>query len=90
MYERRTEPRPKVEVPVWLEGPSGLLRCMLSNLSLRGGEIDVSIEIALPKQFVLRLTQDGKIRRGCSVVWRRGARVGISFFRLAEVKPTPV
>jgi hypothetical protein len=65
-----------------MEGPHRLLPCVLSNISLRGGEITVSPEIALPKQFALRLTEDGKIRRGCNVMWRKDDRVGISFFRL--------
>jgi hypothetical protein len=73
-----------VEVPAWLEGPSGPLPCVLTNISLRGGELQISPHIALPKQFVLRLTEDGKIRRGCSVIWIQESRVGVRFFRLVE------
>jgi hypothetical protein len=83
MYERRKEERANIELPVWMEAPERLLPCTLQNISLRGGEVVVSPDIALPKEFALRLTQDGKIRRGCKVVWRRGDRVGVSFFRLA-------
>jgi hypothetical protein len=85
MYERRVEPRTKIQVPVWMEGPSKrLFPCTLSNISMRGGEITISVEIALPKQFALRLTEDGKIRRGCNVIWRNGDRVGVSFFKLVD------
>jgi hypothetical protein len=86
MYERRREERAQVQLPAWMEAPNRLLPCVLSNLSLRGGEITVSPEIALPKQFALRLTEDGKIRRGCNVMWRKDDRVGISFFRLAATE----
>jgi hypothetical protein len=85
MYERRVEPRTNVEVSVWMEGGSTrLLPCTLTNLSLRGGEVVLPPEVAIPKQFAIRLTKDGKIRRGCHVRWREGARVGVSFFRLVE------
>jgi hypothetical protein len=86
MYERRKEGRSKVQVPVWMEAPSRLLPCTLQNLSLRGGEVVVAPDIELPKKFAIRLTEDGKIRRGCSVVWRKDDRVGVSFFRLAETE----
>jgi hypothetical protein len=88
MYERRMEERAQVHLPAWMEGPNRLLPCVLSNLSWRGGEITVSPDIAVPKQFALRLTEDGKIRRGCNVVWRRDDRVGISFFRLETATPS--
>lgn len=87
MLERRKEERSQIELPVWLEGPSQLISCTLHNISLRGGEVAVSADIALPKQFALRLTKDGKIRRGCNVVWRRGHRVGVSFFQLSGPLP---
>lgn len=90
MYERRIEPRTKLQVPVWMEGPSGrIFPCVLSSISMRGGEITISSDLALPKQFALRLTEDGKIRRGCNVIWRAGERVGVSFFRLAETQRAP-
>jgi hypothetical protein len=84
--ERRQEFRQPTEVPVWIEGPSGLLPCVLSNISMRGGQLSVSLDLALPKQFVLRLTQDGAIRRGCTVIWRKADRVGISFFKIEAAK----
>jgi hypothetical protein len=87
--ERRKEGRQAVSVPVWIEGPASLIPSTLSNLSLRGGEVHVSVDLALPKQFTLRLTQDGKIRRGCSLVWREGSRVGVEFFKLKEKPRRP-
>jgi hypothetical protein len=82
--ERRRENRQAVVVPVWIEGPASLIPCTLTNLSLRGGELGVSIDLALPKQFALRLTEDGKIRRGCTLIWRTGSRVGVNFFQLTK------
>ena len=84
MSERRVEPRTKIQIPVWMEAPSKLLPCILSNISMRGGEVLVSRDIALPTRFALRLTQDGTIRRGCNVAWREGDRVGVTFFRLSN------
>lgn len=81
MGERRIENRTALEVAVWLEGPSkNLLSCCLTNMSLRGGELIISPDIALPKKFPLLLARDSKIKRGCDVIWRRGDRVGVRFF----------
>jgi hypothetical protein len=74
-----------------MEGPSKqIFPCVLSNISLRGGEIWISPDIALPKEFVIRLTEDGKIRRGCNLAWRAGERAGVSFFRVVETARSPV
>lgn len=74
-------------VPVWIEGPASLIPCTMSNISMRGRRLGISNDLALPKQFTLRLTQDGQIRRGCSVIWRNAEQIGVSFFRLAAVAP---
>jgi hypothetical protein len=83
--ERRKEARQAVTVPVWIEGQFSLIPCSMSNISMRGAQLDVSRDLALPKQFGLRLTEDGQIRRGCNVIWRTEGRVGVSFFRLAGI-----
>ena len=45
--------------------------------------VKVRRDTALPACFVLRLTKDGKISRGCTVVWREFNRTGVRFFQLS-------
>jgi hypothetical protein len=87
---RKYRRRP-MELPAWIETPGNdPLPCRLHNLSPEGAQISVSPDWALPPRFVLRLTPDGKLRRGCRLIWQKDGRIGVRFWALPEQKPALV
>ena len=76
--ETRKTPRRKVL-------DSGLIRfgdlsvpCVIRNLSEIGAALDAAPQNFVPDQFTLIVVRKKKIY-SCTVIWRKGARVGVSF-----------
>lgn len=53
--------------------------CVVWDLSDEGARIAAARANALPDVFALFLTHDGKSRRFCRAVWRRGGQLGLRF-----------
>jgi hypothetical protein len=88
LSESRKYARRPMDFPAWIETPrTQPLPCRLDNLSPEGAQISVHMDWALPARFVLRLTADGKLRRGCRVIWQKEGRIGVRFFALPDQKP---
>ena len=86
----RNVTREDVALPAWLEGrPGQLLQCTIASISNDGAQLAISPTFELPSRFALRLTEDGKVRRGCRVLWRNGNRTGVRFFALPGVNAVP-
>ncbi len=62
-----------------LDGGTARIACVLWDISEGGARIAAAHGNALPDVFGLFLTKDGKSRRFCQVVWRRGAQLGVRF-----------
>jgi len=58
---------------------SALGNCLMADVSATGARLEVEASEALPDQFILLLSRDGKVRRQCSVAWRSNNSVGIRF-----------
>jgi hypothetical protein len=58
---------------------SELQSCQIIDISGTGARLKVSLPEALPDQFLLLLSHDGKLYRHCSVVWRRNKAIGVQF-----------
>ena len=87
--EKRRHVRKDVVYPAWIEGRLGrLVECTVANASSSGAQLTVGAEVELPRRFVLNLTQDGSLSRGCHVMWRKGTKVGIQYYALP--KPTRI
>ncbi|MET3846062.1 PilZ domain-containing protein [Bradyrhizobium sp. OAE829] len=76
--EARSTPRRKVL-------DSGLMRfgdfcvpCVIRNLSEIGAALDAAPQSFIPDQFTLIVVRKKKIY-SCTVIWRKGARLGVSF-----------
>jgi hypothetical protein len=62
-----------------LDGGTARIPCVLWDISEGGARIAAAHGNALPDVFGLFLTKDGKSRRFCQVVWRRGSQLGVRF-----------
>ena len=58
---------------------SELQSCRIIDISGTGARLGVLQPEALPDEFLLLLSHDGKLSRLCSVVWRRDKSVGVQF-----------
>lgn len=79
--EQRKTKRTHRRQAAWvvLDGGGAKISCVLWDISEGGARIAAAHGNALPDVFGLFLTKDGKSRRFCQVVWRRGSQLGIRF-----------
>jgi len=79
--EQRKAKRAHRRQAAWvvLDGGSARISCVLWDISEGGARIAAAHGNALPDVFGLFLTKDGKSRRFCQVVWRRGSQLGVRF-----------
>jgi hypothetical protein len=52
--------------------------CIIRNLSVAGAALDISPQNPVPDNFTLIIVRKKTIH-SCRVIWRKGARVGVSF-----------
>ena len=57
--------------------------CEVTDMSATGATLHFKFLIELPQRFTLRLRQDGKVTRTCSITWDEGTQVGVVFERAA-------
>jgi hypothetical protein len=58
---------------------SELQSCRIIDVSGTGARLEGLHPEALPDQFRLLLSHDGRLYRLCSVVWRRDKEIGVQF-----------
>jgi hypothetical protein len=90
-YDNRKAPRKPLHYPVAIEmgGGENAQVCMLSDASDSGARLTLEYPDAVPETFLLRLSQDGRTKRKCHVVWRSEHQIGIEFQKEVPV-PEPV
>jgi len=89
--ESRRHIRRRVSIPAWLETSSGKpIPVTLANVSEEGAQLCVSPDFALPAIFVVHLTRDGTVKRGCRILWQKADRIGVRFFRLDAPDPPAI
>jgi hypothetical protein len=64
---------------VVLADGSLLENCRIIDISGTGARLEIKNLTAVPDQFALLLSYDGRLRRQCSVVWRSETAIGIEF-----------
>ncbi len=76
-----------------LDGGTAKVACVLWDISAGGARIAAAHGNALPDVFGLFLNRDGRSRRFCQVVWRRGTQLGVRFVDESvadiDLDPTP-
>ena len=79
--EQRKAKRTHRRQAAWvvLDGGMAKIPCVLWDISEGGARIAAAHGGALPDVFGLFLSKDGKSRRFCQVVWRRGRQLGVRF-----------
>lgn len=58
---------------------SALGACTMLDVSADGARLKLKASDALPEQFVLLLSRDGRLRRPCTVAWQLENTVGVGF-----------
>ena len=57
-----------------------IARCNVLDISAEGARLFLDKPIEnVPAEFVLRLSRNGKIERGCQLVWREQNEIGVHF-----------
>ena len=93
MAKQRTERGTRKSVRIDLHTPGFLIpapnapwiECTIIDVSANGVCHDVG-DLAVPKLFGLTFTSSGEVLRVCSLIWRRGDRVGARFVSVKELR----
>jgi hypothetical protein len=64
------------------------IECTIIDVSDKGVSLDVG-SLPVPDMFGLSFTARGEVLRVCSLVWRRGARIGARFLSAKELRQGP-
>ena len=77
--EARKSPRRRVLDTGLIRFGEFSVSCVLRNFSETGAALDASPRDFIPDQFTLIVVRKKKIY-SCTVIWRKGTRVGVSFY----------
>jgi hypothetical protein len=76
--DARKTPRRKVLDTGLIRFGDFSVACVIRNLSEIGAALDAAPQSFVPDQFTLIVVRKKKIY-SCTVIWRKGTRVGVSF-----------
>lgn len=80
---RKNPRRPIRHAARLLVDEKGTLRpCWIVDISDSGARLRLQSDCELPQRFHLLLTETGKARRDCRVVWRDGLILGVEFQKI--------
>jgi hypothetical protein len=79
-YRKRRRQPIRRAAAVALQAASTPVRCVIWDMSDGGARLAIARPTAeLPHAFRLLLTEDGRVRRNCEVVWTDDRFVGVKF-----------
>jgi hypothetical protein len=80
-YNARKSARHYVRQGARLIGADGAILgvCVMHDISATGACLGSKTPAALPDNFILLLSHDGRLRRQCAVVWRKENSLGVEF-----------
>jgi len=55
------------------------IECRISDISESGAKLEGRLKIELPQLLELLLTENGNVRRSCTVVWQVENELGVQF-----------
>ena len=86
--DNRQSPRVEIRYVAWIEMNDGvpIRDCIVRDISARGAKLGIitSTLKAIPNEFTLRLSPDGRVGHRCRVVWRSDENIGVTFLHTAE------
>jgi hypothetical protein len=53
--------------------------CTMLDVSATGAKIEPQVATEVPNEFILLLSNDGKVRRRCKISWRTETEIGVQF-----------
>ena len=78
--DKRGDYRRPLERMVWIDvAGAAVTECALGDMSDKGARLVFFAPTEVPAEFVLRLTEDGRVARKCKVVWRSDKEIGVEF-----------
>ena len=79
--EQRKHPRQTFSRTGIVFGTDGklIVRCDLRDVSVSGAQFVLEREATLPRRFILAMSQDGKVRRSCTLAWQFSIMAGAKF-----------
>lgn len=88
--QKRSMVRRDARYGVWIAygDDRTLVPCTLLDVSENGASLMLPGNEDVPDEFVLLLSEGGRVRRQCRVTWRRKDKVGVEFVLAQEVSRT--
>ena len=79
--EKRKSPRKSITADAYIYGLDGqpLGPCEVRDVSKGGAKISHSLSVDFPREFLLLLSRDGRVRRRCQIVWQTAEQLGVRF-----------
>jgi hypothetical protein len=59
--------------------------CQVRDVSRGGAKILHSLSVDFPREFLLLLSRDGRVRRRCNTVWQTQGQIGVRFVATKSV-----
>ena len=84
--ELRKKPRRQFhyDARLQIDGSRSLVSCAVLDISEGGARLTLKLDEALPENFTLLLTRNGRTSRHCRTVWRDGPLLGVEFPQRSE------
>lgn len=89
LVENRQSSRVDVRYIAWIDVGDGLpMRdCIMRDISVSGAKLGIMTTTpnAIPNEFTLLLSPDGRVRHRCRVAWRTDENMGVEFLHAPEL-----
>jgi len=79
--DKRRSPRKKINTIAFVYSTDGrpLGECRIKDISTGGARLTHALSDAIPAEFFLSFSRDGKVRRRCEVRWSKEKELGVRF-----------
>jgi hypothetical protein len=84
--DQRRWPRKKVNAVCFLYTSDGsaIGACRVKDISAGGAQLVHSFSQAIPEEFLVSFSRNGKVRRRCRIAWSNAKHIGVCFLPDAD------